>query len=100
MSTDALNLLASFAALPSADQQAVAAEIARLAVPSGNDASADVNTDQRQGAVVDPSAIEETSSDDGELLPYDQWIVELRKWGRSHTIHNPNLDVSRESIYD
>ncbi len=99
MSTDAMSLLTSFAALPSADQQAVAAAIVRLAAPSGNKSTADVNAGQLQGESIEGSDLAETNNDD-ELLPYDQWIVELRKWGRSHTIHNPNLDVSRESIYD
>jgi hypothetical protein len=88
MSTDASIVLSNFASLPFADQQIVAAEIARLAGGLRSNESTEISVDQP----VEPEV-------DG-LLPYEQWIVEFRKWGRSHTKHNPNVDASRDSIYD
>lgn len=86
MSTDAQNLLASFDALPADEKQVVAAAIA--AKCAGSDV-------QRAGDSA-------TSSDEAAepRLTGQAWAVEFQKWARSHDNYNPNVDTSRESIYE
>lgn len=96
MSSDALQLLATFTSLPPDEQRLLAAEIARVASSDGGGLSFD---EQSRSADFVEGQLRVEADDDG-LLPYEQWIAEFRQWARSHTVHNPDLDVRRESLYD
>lgn len=79
MSTEAQNLLANYQALPPADQQFVAAAINRQA---------------------DDSIADEDLSP-GEQLATEELIKRFHAWAYSHpAIRNPNLDDSREAMYE
>lgn len=43
---------------------------------------------------------ETPEADDAGILPPDEWVREFRKWARSHKTRSPNLDDSRETIYE
>jgi len=96
MSTDSQNILSNFNALPEFEQREVAAEILRRASQWDNGPL----TDKQLAQGADELFVELDQRGEGDLLPPDEWIAEFHRWTRSHTIHNPNLDVSRESIYD
>lgn len=95
MSTNAQSLIASFDSLSPDEQREVAAEIVRRApqpeahpVESGESAAP---------CPVAPSAEEEET----DILPPDEWVKRFRAWARSHpSIRNPNLDDSREAMYE
>ena len=40
------------------------------------------------------------TSEDVQLLPPDKWVEEFHKWSRKPRAGNPNMDDSRESIYE
>ena len=40
------------------------------------------------------------SPGEADLLPPDEWIEEFHKWTGRRRVGNPNLDDSRESIYE
>ncbi|WP_442484942.1 hypothetical protein [Aeoliella sp. SH292] len=79
MSTEAQNLIANFQALPLAEQQYVAEAIIR----------------QSHDSVAD----EDLTT--GEPLTSEELIKRFHAWAYSHpAIRNPNLDDSREAMYE
>lgn len=43
---------------------------------------------------------ESAAAESSSLLPPEEWIREFTAWARSHRPRNPNVDDSRESIYE
>ncbi len=97
MSADALSLLSSFDALPAGEQCQFAAQvIRRIASAEPPPLSGD---DLAQAA--DELLVAMERSEEGNLLPYEEWAKKFREFTRSQPlIRNPNLDDSRESIYE
>lgn len=85
MSAESQHILASFEALPLADQQFVAAEIAERIS----------NATRSEPVGVDGGDDETLSEQEIEAR-----LARLHEWISKQKPRNPNLDDSRESIYE
>ena len=102
MSAELQNILTAVASLSPTEQEFVVRELLRRNTTAAPTAT---SADEPNGVV--PPASEVAAKPNGKrrkkkdrLLPYEEWIVEFHKWTRSPKKGNPNVDVSRESIYD
>jgi hypothetical protein len=85
MSIESQNLLANFDSLPAADQRWVAAEIARRV-----DATAEAGGEELGGKNRTPAY----------KLGTEEWIKRFHAWASRQKLRNPNLDDSREAMYE
>jgi hypothetical protein len=69
------------------------AELERRAAASGTDVTTFIQS------VVAENLEEELTAEFGEAS-FDQWQAEFRAWIARQRSRNPNVDDSRESIYD
>ncbi len=69
-----------------------AAELQRRATAAGTDLQTFLMNLIAQAESVDEQPVAD--------LPYEHWRVLFREWLQGHRPRNPNLDDSRESIYD
>ena len=90
MSTEAQAFIESFRALPQATQREVEVEILNSVAKRnlGNQQHAEENPQVSEG-------VEKANS-----LEAEQWVRSFRAWADSHKLRNPNVDCSRESIYE
>lgn len=69
-----------------------AAELQRRATAAGTDLETFL-----LNLIVEAESAEEPIATD---LPYDRWRLEFQRWLKGHQPRNPNLDDTRESMYD
>lgn len=69
-----------------------AAELQRRATAAGTDLETFL-----MNLIVEAESADEPPAAE---LPYDRWRLEFQKWLQGHQPRNPDLDDSRESIYE